>query len=205
MADVALMVAELHRQGVRFFMAGDRLRWRAPKGCMTTGRREFFRRHQAELVAFLAAEGRRAGERKEVGQNAVNSSYSGHAVMSRLEIAQDCLNRLVRDDRRQREIVGKAKLAAKGWLFLGADYHRHILSEMLLGAVEQFVGKRICFSEFVRETDDGEQLFQGWFLAAVPAMPSNNPVPKTPNVAESASALKPTPVVQGKLPWRLWD
>jgi hypothetical protein len=205
MTDVASMVTELRRQGVRLFMAGDMLRWRAPKGVMTPEMLEFLGRHKPELATILSHNPPPTGESIPARNNTEPANPTAYSAMTRLEIATDCLNRLIPDEQRRREIDRKANLDAGGWRFLGPDYHRHILSENLLSAIEQSIGSRICFGEFVGDSDDGDQLFDGWFLMPAPEKLPNHSPQKAPNPVENTLVEEKQTAPISKVSGHLWN
>jgi amino acid adenylation domain-containing protein/non-ribosomal peptide synthase protein (TIGR01720 family) len=61
MSDVSAVVAELQHLGVTLWYDGDRIRYRAPKGTLTTELLDRLRTRKDEIASFLAAAGRATG------------------------------------------------------------------------------------------------------------------------------------------------
>lgn len=55
MTSTVALIDELRGRGVELAVAGERLRWRAPKGAMTASLVDALRQHKAELLQHLAA------------------------------------------------------------------------------------------------------------------------------------------------------
>lgn len=59
---VQALLSDLSAAGVRLYLEGDRLKFRAPVGVMTEDRRAKVRAHRNELIALLAVPLRREGQ-----------------------------------------------------------------------------------------------------------------------------------------------
>ena len=81
---------------------------------------------------------------------------------TRLELAADALRKLVPDVQAQRRIRALAEADARGWLFLGADGYRHVLSNAILDAIELQATCLICFT-----ATDRKDRFSGWFTKEI--------------------------------------
>ena len=47
------LLDDLHRRGVRLWINGEKLRWRAPEGVMTEADLSALREHKAEVLAII--------------------------------------------------------------------------------------------------------------------------------------------------------
>ena len=64
---------------------------------------------------------------------------------SRLELATDCLGKLIPDEQARRKIRALAEADAKGWRFAGTATYQHILAGTIMDQIEKTSGKLICF------------------------------------------------------------
>ena len=90
------------------------------------------------------------------------SSPAPTKTYTRLELATDCLGKLIPDEQARRKIRALAEADARGWRFLGTAGYQHILAGNILDAVEQATGKLICFTGC-----DAPDRFLGWFCKEI--------------------------------------